>query len=211
MFKDDEAKGLFEMGLEALQTIHGCSGWVPTLKKPIESVEAILTIHGCSGCPNFREQLFVVCLGKEKKERRKENRNMDRPWLQGLSQLLRTFFVVYVGKRKERKEQYGCGITYIRKCELKAYWNQSTSQLGYPIIIISHIVWELEPLVLREGCSECGSSGQVELLLCKGDCFSFLFVSSPLMEIMVLCCVSFIFTSCEDLKLDFFFLLIFFN
>jgi hypothetical protein len=55
--------------------------------------------------------------------------------------------------------------------------------------------------VLDEGCSECG---QVELLLCKRRLFSFLFVSSPLMEIVVSCCVPFIFTSCEDLKVYFF-------
>ncbi len=57
-------------------------------------------------------------------------------------------FVVYLCKRKKKeKEQYGCGITYIRKCELKLIGSKAHAKLGYPIII-SHIVWEWSPWCL---------------------------------------------------------------
>ncbi len=116
-----------------------------------------------------------------------------------------TNFVVYLGKRKERKGEYGCGITCIQNRELKASGNQSTCYLGYPIII-SHIVWEWSLWCLTRAAVSVAKwpSGVATL---SRRLFSFLFVSSPLMEIMVLCCVSFIFTSCEDLKVDIFLLI----
>lgn len=139
MFKDDEAKGLFEMGLEALQTVHGCRGWVPTLKKLLRVWSLYRpSIHGCSGCPNFQELLSFILAKK-----REENRNTDHPWLQyiGVVPTLKNF-VVYLGKRKEEKKgEYGRGITYIRNCELKLLGTKAHANQDTPIII-SHIVWE---------------------------------------------------------------------
>lgn len=171
MFKDDEAKGLFEMGLDALQTVHGCRGWVPTLKKLLRVWSLYRpSIHGCSSCPNFQELLSFILAKK-----REENRNTDHPWLQRLSQLSRTLSFI-LAKEKKEKGEYGHGITYIQNCELKLLGTKAHANQDTPIII-SHIVWERGLWCLTRAAV---SVAKWSCYFVKGDCFPF-FLSLPLL------------------------------